>query len=320
MHAVQKKTVKINYKNKLPWMNTIDIREAIDKREKLLDKKNDDPSPENREEFRIQRNKVISMNRRAERIYYKEQLELNDHDIRKSWNVIRDIIGREGKHIKKLEADFCINGKLISDPLIVANHFNDYFVNIGRSLASKINCNIDPLQYVKPNPNIIDMPNIDTIAVEHVVSMLKNSAAGHDGVPGSIMKQCIHSIIVPLTYILNLSVAQGYFPNELKIAKVLPIYKADDAQLLQNYRPISVLPFFSKVFEKLICNHIIDFLDNNDIFYDKQFGFRKAHSTSHAIITLIERVSRALDTGKIVVGVFLDLKKAFDTVNHGILL
>ena len=135
-----------------------------------------------------------------------------------------------------------------------------------------------------------------------------------------IMKQCSDLYIHPLTHLINLSLKQGVFPQELKLAKVLPIYKSGNKQLIQNYRPISILPYFSKIFEKVVTNHIIDFLEMHDILYNNQFGFRRDHSTSHAIITLVERVSKALDTGKIVVGVFLDLKKAFDTVNHDILL
>ena len=125
------------------------------------------------------------------------------------------------------------------------------------------------------------------------------------------MKQCADKYIVPLTHIINVSITKGYFPEEFKLAKVLPIFKSGDDQNIQNYRPISILPFFSKIFEKIIANHIMDFLDTNNILYDKQFGFRKSHSTNHAIITLVDKVSRALDTGKFIVGVFLDLKKSF---------
>ena len=117
-----------------------------------------------------------------------------------------------------------------------------------------------------------------------------------------------------------MSIREGIVPEELKLAKVIPIYKGEDDQLIQNYRPIPVLPFFSTIFEKIIFINVIEFLNENKLFYDCQFGFRKNHATSHAIITLTERVSKALDTGKIVVGVFLDLKKAFDTVEHNILL
>ena len=136
------------------------------------------------------------------------------------------------------------------------------------------------------------------------------------------MKQLANYYAEPLTHLINQSILQGHFPKELKLAKVLPIFKSDDEQLVQNYRPISILPFFSKVFEKILSKYIIEFMEENELFYKNQFGFRKQHSTSHAIITLVEKVAKvakALDKGKIVVGVFLDLKKAFDTVNHTIL-
>ena len=154
----------------------------------------------------------------------------------------------------------------------------------------------------------------------NILFSLKNSAAGYDGIPGSIMKQCAQQYLAELTYIINCSILEGYFPDELKLAKVLPIFKSDDENKIENYRPISILPFFSKVFEKIVANHVIEFLDKHNVLYEKQFGFRKCHSTSHAIITLVEKVSRALDSGKVIVGVFLDLKKAFDTVDHEILL
>lgn len=134
------------------------------------------------------------------------------------------------------------------------------------------------------------------------------------------MKQSSITYIEPLPYLIIKSITQGIFPKEFKLAKVIPIYKTDNVQQIHNYRPISILPFFSKVMEKLVADYMMDFIDTNNILNNNQFGFRKGHSTSHAVITLVERVSTALDTGKIVVGVFVDLKKAFDTVNHKILL
>ena len=165
------------------------------------------------------------------------------------------------------------------------------------------------MSYIDTNIHSIYIPDISKNEIITVINTLKNSAPGNDEMPASILKHCIETYIDPLTYLVNLSINQGIFPDELKIAKVLPIYKSDDKQLIQNYRPISVLPFFSKIFEKIISNHLLNFIDTNNILYDNQFGFRKNHSTTHAIITLVERVSKALDTGKIVVGVYLDLKK-----------
>ena len=120
-------------------------------------------------------------------------------------------------------------------------------------------------------------------SVKRIISQLNNSAAGYDGLPVSIMKQLASAYIIPLTYMINLSIVQGDFPDEMKLAKVLPIYRSENEQLVQNYRPISVLPYFPKIYERVIYNHIIDYIDDNNTLYDKQFGFRKGHSTSYAI-------------------------------------
>ena len=116
------------------------------------------------------------------------------------------------------------------------------------------------------------------------------------------MKECADFHIIPLTYFINLSISQGHFPSELKLAKLIPIYKSGDKQIIENYRPISVLPFFS--------NYVLNFLDEHSILYAHQYGFRRGHSTSHAIISLVEKVSHSLDTGKIVVGVFSRFEKS----------
>ena len=104
------------------------------------------------------------------------------------------------------------------------------------------------------------------------------------------------------------------------MAKVIPVYKSGSTMELNNYRPISVLNTFSKVFERLMYDRLTKFLDKYNVLYQIQFGFRQGHSTHHALITLVDKITKSLDNGDIVIGVFLDLKKVFDTVNHKILL
>ena len=133
-------------------------------------------------------------------------------------------------------------------------------------------------------------------------------------------KPCVDAFIEPLTHLINLSLRSGVFPSELKLAKVVPIFKAGDTSAINNYRPISVLSFFSKVFEKIVYNHVLDFIDDNNVLYDYQYGFRHSHSTQQAIITLVDRITKSLDKGHIAITILLDLKKAFDTVDHRILL
>ena len=114
-----------------------------------------------------------------------------------------------------------------------------------------------------------------------------------------------------MTRLVNSSFQNGIFPDELKIAKVIPIFKSEDKADITNYRPISVLPFFSKIFEKNWYKYLINFIDKHNILYKYQFGFRKSHSTNHAIILLVDKINNALDSGNVLIGVFLGLKKSF---------
>ena len=123
-----------------------------------------------------------------------------------------------------------------------------------------------------------------------------------------------------MTHLVNSSINEGFFPDELKIAKVIPIFKSGNIDSIENYRPISILSVFIKFFEKVMYKHLINFVYKNDIFYKYQFGFRRQHSTNHAVITLVQKITNALDKGKVMVGCFLHIKKAFDTVNHRILI
>ena len=127
-------------------------------------------------------------------------------------------------------------------------------------------------------------------------------------------------ITEPLTYVCNLSLTQGVFPDELKLANVLPLYKNYDPYAFSNYRPVSLLNVLSKVFEKVMYNRLIEFLETYKILVNQQFGFRKLHSSYMALMMLMDKLITALENNEIVIGIFLDFSKAFDTVDHKILL
>ena len=206
--------------------------------------------------------------------------------------------------------------------MVIGKSFNQFFVNIGKELANKITITgTDPLSYLPPMlQSTIFLRPVEEIEVKQIIHNLKDASPGWDGVHAKVVKSTYNEFLTPLTLVLNSSLEQGFFPSQLKLARVVPIYKNGDKMSLSNYRPVSILPLFSKILERLMYNRLIAFISKNNILYKYQFGFRSEHSTNMALIILIDKIVSAIDRGDVVVGIFLDLKKAFDTVNHTILL
>ena len=152
-------------------------------------------------------------------------------------------------------------------------------------------------------------------------SLSSNKASGPNSIPSKILNLIKTDLSEPLSFLFNLSFTSGSFPNLLKLTKVIPIYKNKGSPLeISNYRPISLLSNIEKILEKIMYSRIFNFLNIHQTFFVRQFGFRKSHSTIHTLITIIEKIRKALDNGNFVCGIFVDLQKAFDTVDHSILL
>ena len=162
------------------------------------------------------------------------------------------------------------------------------------------------------------MPIIKNDVID-IIKNLKVSSPGWDSISAVVVKATYPCFIESLTYILNLSVMYGVFPSELKLAKVTPLYKANDPMMFSNYRPVSVLPVFSKILERIMYNQLLSFINKHKLLYAYQFGFRINHAPELALLCLVDKVSDALENGEYVLGLFLDFSKAFDTVNHEIL-
>ena len=255
--------------------------------------------------------------------FYHSHFAKYKNDAPKTWSLINSIMNRTKKNAKQpdtIEA----NDILLSDPLQIANAFNSYFVNIGPNLAGKIkipkhsNHNV----YLKEKyTNTFDFTKVDELEVNSIIDHLSpKTSYGFDGISTILLKQCKKAIIKPLQIIINQALTTGIFPDKLKIAKVQPIYKNEEQTLIKNYRPISLLPSISKVFEKIIFNQLYSFLQKQNIIYKSQYGFRREHSTEFAALELIDRVNTEMDNNEIPFNIYLDLSKAFDTLDHTILL
>jgi len=255
--------------------------------------------------------------------YYANRFSELKNDIKKTWKLIKSVIQENNPKHDSIH-ELTINGQTVSDKSIMANKFNEYFGNIGNDLAKKIpklsESYSDYINHIQPINSFFSKPT-DSVEIIDIVQNLKsNKSPGFDDIHPSVVKSIIPLIAQPLSEIFNISLSSGIFPDYLKIAKVIPIFKNDDKKQISNYRPISVLPIFSKILEKIMCKRLFSYLEQNNLLTDKQYGFRENHATYMAIIDLVDKISEELDKKKFTLGIFIDLSKAFDTINHEILL
>ena len=149
---------------------------------------------------------------------------------------------------------------------------------------------------------------------------LQNSySSGHDDIQVNIIKSSISYISEPLSHLINCTFQNGIFPESLKIARICPVFKNGDQHVCANYRPISLLPSLSKMFEEIMYKRLVSFLENYNILTNSQYGFRKNHSTYMTILEFYDKISKSVDCNEFAISVFIDLAKAFDTLDHNIL-
>ena len=311
--------IKLNYRNRKLWL-THGLKKSIKTKNKLYVKSIKTPTLHNIKIYKEYRNKLNSLLRKAERLHYDQLFVKNKNNLKKSWAIIKQVINKRKNQI--VFSKFKINNNIVTDEKIIANNFNKYFVNLGPSLAKNIPLyQTNPTSYIKQSsPDSMFITPVTNEELVNIVMALKSSSPGWDGLTADIIKSNINLFIQPLIHICNLSFSNGVFPAELKVAKVMPMYKTGDKMTLNNYRPISTLPIFSKILERLMYNRLLSYINKNNILYSHQFGFRTNHGTDLALISLVDYISNALNQGELVCGVFLDFSKAFDTINHKILL
>ena len=168
--------------------------------------------------------------------------------------------------------------------------------------------------------NSIYLSPVTPSEVISIMGSCKDSSPGFDDIKISPLRCVFQHIANPLSYICNSSLTHGVFQETLKTANVIPLFKKDNQMFFNNYRPVSLLSTFSKILEKVMYERLLDFLNEHKIIFQYQFGFRKNHSTQLALTVLIYKLIKSIENGDHVIGVFLDFSKAFDTVDHSILL
>ena len=308
-----------------PWISD-DILRKINIKNKTFNKlrKCKDPDTKQRlsDEYKIQKNELTSSTRQSKKDYYNQYFTENASNLQKIWKGIKEIINIKSKNYSQ---PTCIidKGKTLTDPKDIANSFNKYYASIAEDILKKrkYNGNKSFTDYLhNPSEQTFALFDCTEVEIENIIAVINpKKATGPFSVPTNILHLLKTQISHPLSVIFNLSFRTGKFPDLLKSAKVIPIFKKGSKLQTSNYRPISLLSNLNKILEKLMFNRVYSFLEKNKILYYLQFGFRQKHSTNHTLVDITETIREALDNGKTACGVFIDLQKAFDTVNHDIL-
>ena len=240
----------------------------------------------------------------------------------KTWEGIKLLVNINKRNNKTVN---CLNvdGVEETDPFVISNHFNKFFSTIAQQIEGKIvktnkhfsDFLSDPLQ-----SNFFLTPTLPDEIQEIIKSLNSKKATGPNSIPTKILKVFSKTISIPLANLINLSFECGIFPMSLKVASVTPIHKKTGSLDCNNYHTVSLISNLSKLNEKLVHNRLCNFLEKHKLLYEQQYGFQEKYSTNNAFIDITEKIRSALDQNTFACGVFIDLQKAFDTVNHDILL
>ena len=307
---------------KQEWM-TSELLNACKLKSKLYKKLMKHPNENTKKVFITFRNKFKILKDATIKKYYQEKFTSYKNNSRKTWQLIGSIINTNKRSNEDTEHFKLQNNEKCTDPSTIANSFNKYFSNIGDQLAESIpHCDSSFNDYLAtPNKHSLDLHPTDPNEIILLAKSLKIShSCGNDDLDPHIIQASIINVANILSYIINVSLISGVFPDRLKTAKIVPIYKSGCKSSICNYRPISLLPYFSKLFEKVICVRLYRFLSINSMINDFQFGFRAGYSSYMPIMQMYDHISQNLENNNSCIGIFFDLSKAFDTVNHEILL
>mgnify|MGYP000297251403 CR=1 FL=1 len=269
-------------------------------------------------------NNILKNNiKEAKKLYYNLCFNRYKGDIKNTWKSIKEVLNKS-KNNASLPDFFKVDGKIVTDKQTIANDLNSYFAEVGSNLAAQVNpTENNEFQDYLQNPcmQTFTFKPITADSVNKIIDSLKpKTSCGHDGISVKLVKDMKHEISNALTLIINQSITTGIFPENMKIAKVTPLFKKGDVHMFENYRLISLLPSFSKIIEKVLFNHLNEYFKSNQLFYNHQYGFRELHSTELATLEFVDRILNIMDKGDVPLSIFMDLSKAFDTLNHKILI
>lgn len=323
--------IKMNSIAKPKWI-TSGIRKCCKRKRDLLWKCRTYPNSNNKiyfKQYSKRLKNIISQTQKSQNDYY---IKNSVNKSKAAWNIINN---PKTKHPKESISQIVSDGKLITNPSEIAKEFNNYFIDQiysinNHNISNNFNSDINNTKLNNPNrksfltcnlPNSLFMHPTNSEDIEIIINALKNtSSTGYDGICTKVIKEVSHIIAPLISHIVNLCIEHGSFPDKLKIAVVKPLYKKDDKQNMSNYRPVALISVFSKVIEKVIYNSLYGFFERHDLLVKEQNGFRKNKSINKAIFDLMQVALTQMNKRVPVSALYMDMTKAFDFVDHNILL
>ena len=299
-----------------PWI-TLEVQDLIEKKNIRFSKKSKNNNNKNKKKYRDAKIKMEEAIDREKEKYYKNLLDNTNNSIQKKWDAIRIIINR-----KKVEQNDCP---------IPNNILGEHYASVAKNLAAKLPSILQDdipttsKSYNNAKSHLQNQFHFTPINEREVYELILKldpvKGPGIDNLDVKSLKSISHIISPHLTSLFNQSLVQGVYPQCFKVAKCIPVFKRYplDPSLPMNYRPISILTAINKVFERIIHNQLAIFLEENKLLPNFQYGYRKQHSTSQAILDFTDHVSKAQHNKMVTIAIFMDLSKAFDTVDKNIL-
>ena len=318
---------KINISSKKilndPWM-TPSLLKCCTKQKKLYKQFLSDRIGVNEQKYKEYRDTLKKVKRSCKRMYYQNKCYEFKNNSRKLWRLINTVSARTND--KSTLIDRITVGNIDkTDAGSITNHLAEYFSSVGKTYANKIATGkrdfVSYLNVLPSQPKSLFLTPCTETEIKDIIGKLGNkSSSGNDDISNILLKKIYPCLLLPLSIIFNNSMVNGVFPNSMKAADVIPLFKSGKRNLSTNYRPISLLLTLSKILEKLIYSRVYNFLTENSSIYESQYGFRSKHSCEHAVLELIGNIVKGIENKKHTIATFLDLSKAFDTLDHGFLL
>jgi ferritin-like metal-binding protein YciE len=303
------------------WI-TAGLRKCIRHKADLYRQFLNHPTAAKKEKYKKYKNMLTKMIRNAEIKYYNDKIDSSKKNIRALWQIYGPLINPT-KCKKKVEINSILeNGIVLKDKHEIANALNDHFVNIGPKLTKNTRKDKSPLSYLQNNmPGSVYIWPTDPSEISKIISELQTSkAGGDDQLSAKLIKANSKLFSELFTHLINKSIETSKYPEKLKLGKVIPVHKRGSKQDPSNYRPISLLSMINKIVEKVLYKRLYQYFENQQVLHKYQFGFRKNYSTISALIEIVEQLRYQKENKNITIGIYLDLTKAFDLVNHSILL